>query len=335
MLIRTLSLAWVLLSATFALCALPSFSDQQVLSPGQPQPLAAVPTFRARGATEPWRVGIQAGHWKISELPEEQYRLRGGTGTRWKRVTEVEVNLSIATRVQKQLQAAGVIVYLLPATVPEGYDADAFVAIHADDGGGTAASGWKVASPWRSSEASRRLRDALGQSYSTATGLPEDRYGVTFNMRGYYGFSWTRFDHAIAATTPAAIIETGFLTSPTDRALIVDSPDRAARGISLGILAFLGDLSRLPLAALVPLGYPPMEVAADKAALRYYPETGERVRSRLSTGTPVRVVGEENGWKELVVWGNYRVFGWMKDSDLQPLVLSEEELLAPWNRQRR
>jgi hypothetical protein len=51
--------------------------------------------------------------------------------------------------VQKQLQDAGVTVDLLPATVPPGYDADAFVAIHADDGGGADPGGWKISTVLR------------------------------------------------------------------------------------------------------------------------------------------------------------------------------------------
>ena len=272
---------------------------------------------RVRGVVAPWRVGIQAGHWKMDELPVEQRRLWGHTGARWGKLTEAEVNLAIAREVARQLEAADVVVDLLPATVPPGYDADAFVAIHADDGGGTVQSGWKIASPWRSSTASRRLRDAIGRSYAAATGLPLDRYGVSYNMRGYYGFSWTRFEHAIAPTTPAAIIETGFLTSATDRGIIVDDPGRAARGISAGILAFLQELKSLPLASLVPVSYPPMLVATDQAPLRYLPDETERVAARLSAGTWVRPFDEEDGWVELVVWGNYRVFGWMKESDLR------------------
>ena len=55
-------------------------------------------------------------------------------------------------------------------------------------------------------DASRLLRDSISRTYAQASGLPEDRYGVSFNMRGYYGFSWYRFDHAVAPTTPAVII---------------------------------------------------------------------------------------------------------------------------------
>ncbi len=265
----------------------------------------------------PWRVGIQAGHLDIAELPDEQYRLRGDTGARWHALTEVAVNVAIATRVVRQLQEAGVSAELLPATVPPEYDADAFVAIHADDGGGADISGWKIATPWRSSEASRKLRDDIARTYGQTSGLPEDRYGVSYNMRGYYAFSWTRYEHTVAPTTPSVIIETGFLTSAADRPLIVDDPERAARGISMGIISFLGELSRLPPEALVPLSYPPMVVAADEAALRYFPDPDERIRTWLPSGTRVRAMDEENGWTELVVWRNYRVFGWVRDSDLQ------------------
>ncbi|MGA2975963.1 MAG: N-acetylmuramoyl-L-alanine amidase [Spirochaetia bacterium] len=300
---------------------------------GMPHYLASAPMARVRGILEPWRVGIQAGHWKISELPDEQHRLRGDTGAQWKGLTEVAVNLEIAARVQKQLQSAGVTVDLLPATVPAGYDADAFVAIHADDGGGTNESGWKIASPWRSSVASRKLRDAIALSYGSASGLPEDRYGVSYNMLGYYAFAWTRYGHAVAPTTPSAIIETGFLTSPTDRQLIVDDPERAARGISMGILAFLGELSRLPLEALAPISYPPMEVAADNAALYYFPDSSERIRGRLPAGTRVRIMDEANGWAQLVVWGNFRLFGWMSNSSLKPLEAGSEVMgYAPGRR---
>ena len=84
-------------------------------------------------------------------------------------------------------------------------------------------------------------------------------------------------------------------------------------------MAFLGELAALPDEALVPLAYPPLEVAADNAALRYFPDPAERIRTHLATGTRVRPMREENGWTELIVWGNYRVFGWMRDSDLEPL----------------
>jgi N-acetylmuramoyl-L-alanine amidase len=230
------------------------------------------------------------------------------------------VNLAIAERVARQLRDAGVTVDLLPATVPARYDADALVAIHADDGGGSNERGWKIAASWRSSPASRSLRDTLAQAYGLAVDMPEDRYGVSFNMRGYYAFSWTRYDHAAAPSTPAAIIETGFLTSAADRQVIVDDPERVARGISMGIMAFLGRLSHMSLAARVPAAYPPMTVASELAPLRYFPGDTERVAARIPAGTRVRAMDVENGWVELVVAGHFREFGWMKATDLEPPV---------------
>jgi hypothetical protein len=58
-------------------------------------------------------------------------------------------------------------------------------------------------------------------------------------MTAYYAFNWPRYEHAIHPFTPAAIVETGFLTSAVDRAIIVAAPERAAAGIADGVLAFL------------------------------------------------------------------------------------------------
>jgi hypothetical protein len=90
------------------------------------------------------------------------------------------------------------------------------------------------------------------------------------------------------------------------------------------VIAYLGELSRLPPEARVPTAYPPMQVASDSAPVRYYPDSAERIRTRLAAGTWVRPFNEENGWTELVVWGNFRVFGWMKDSDLRPFTLLQQ-----------
>ncbi|HET6485200.1 MAG TPA: N-acetylmuramoyl-L-alanine amidase, partial [Spirochaetia bacterium] len=231
-------------------------------------------------------------------------------------MTEAEVNLRIAQAVVSQLQSAGVQVDLLPATVPPGYDADAFVAIHADSGG-RSLSGFKVSTPWRASRASKVLRDSVADTYSQVTGLPMDRYGISYNMRGYYAFSYYRFLHAVAPSTPCMIIETGFLTSALDRQVIVDQPERAARGISEGIISYLGERATMRPSDLVPLVYAPLEVATDQAALRYYPRDGERVMGRLASGTLVRVFDERDGWAELMVFGHFRLQGWMKLSDLR------------------
>ena len=58
-------------------------------------------------------------------------------------------------------------------------------------------------------------------------------------MKFYYAFNNRRYYYAVAPSTPAAIIETGFVTSPDDRALLAGR-DRAAAGVAAGLLGFLG-----------------------------------------------------------------------------------------------
>lgn len=187
----------------------------------------------------PPRVGLQAGHWKNDELPEELERLRGNTGSSGGGKSEWEVNLQIANLTAELLRGKGIAVDILPATVPERYWADAFVAIHADGNLSPAQSGFKIASPRRDySGQSENLVQALYAAYAPATGLGQDG-NISRNMRGYYAFSWRRFTHAIHPMTPAAIIETGFLTSPADRRVIVSTPQKSAQGISDGISNFL------------------------------------------------------------------------------------------------
>ena len=267
----------------------------------------------------PWRVGIQAGHWKIDELPEELRRLRLSTGARFGVYKEVDANLEIARRVAEYLRSAGVQVDLLPATVPPGYRADAFVSIHADGAYRPGVRGWKMSTPWRSSEASRKLLDAVAHFYPLFTGLPEDRYGTTYNMRGYYAFSPHRFHHAITSTTPAIIIETGFVTVPRDRDVLFGDPDSVARGIVAGVMRYLSRHNPLDPSLVVAPTFPVMRVTGEQTELTFHPEEGAKVAGRLEGGTLVRPMYRENGWVEVIVWGNYRRFGWVRETDLEIL----------------
>jgi N-acetylmuramoyl-L-alanine amidase len=149
--------------------------------------------------------------------------------------------------------------------------------------------------------------------------LPEDRYGTTYNMRGYYAFSPHRFRHTIARTTPAVIIETGFVTVAEDRRILFDAPDTVAQGIAAGIISYLSRRDPLDRSALAVDSYPIMRVAGIQAELTFHPEEGGRVAGRLEGGTLVRPVHRENGWLEVIVWGNYRRFGWIREEDLEVL----------------
>jgi N-acetylmuramoyl-L-alanine amidase len=58
-------------------------------------------------------------------------------------------------------------------------------------------------------------------------------------MTYYYAFNSRRYCHAVAPGVPQAIIETGFLTSASDRQLLIGNPSVPAQGIADGIRAFL------------------------------------------------------------------------------------------------
>jgi hypothetical protein len=186
----------------------------------------------------PIRIALQAGHWKAAEAPDELERLRAN-GASAAGVSEWQVNLGIAEETKKLLEAEGFDVEILPTTIPPDYWADVFVSIHADGNKDTAVTGYKAASPRRDRTGrAAELARLLEQEYEKATGLPYEP-NVTRNMRGYYAFNWRRYEHALHPMTTAAILETGFLTNPSDRRIIVHDKKKAARGVAAGILEYL------------------------------------------------------------------------------------------------
>jgi len=203
----------------------------------------ATTTSSPSASSSPVRVGVQAGHWKSAELPAELAGLRTSTGTSGGGVSESELTLDIAKRVASLLQTYGIQVDVLPATVPPAYQADAFVSLHADGDASGKRSGFKVARASRSAipGTDDALVTDISEEYQAATNLPVDP-NVTRNMTAYYAFNNRSFQHAIAKTTPAAILEMGFLTNASDRTTLLDHPDTVAKGIAQGILRFLGKL---------------------------------------------------------------------------------------------
>lgn len=145
----------------------------------------------------PYRVGIQAGHWRVDEVPDELAELKlDGTGAEGGGVTELAVVLEIAGRIKEALEASGILVDILPATVPPGYVADAFVALHADSNSDAAIAGRKVVSPRRDySGQSIFLEEFLREEYEKATGITRDP-AITRTTVGYYAFNWHKYQHA-------------------------------------------------------------------------------------------------------------------------------------------
>jgi hypothetical protein len=203
----------------------------------------------ARG-TQPYRVALQIGHYKNNELPPELSSLSGHTGAYGGGRSEVSVNLDVANRVAALLRPQGVTVEILPATVPSGYTADAFVALHADGNPRTSTRGFKISTRWRSEVAVQdiALVEMLTESYRAATGLPEDG-GVTRNMRGYYAYSPWRPNWRVSNYTPGAIVEMGFMTNAADREVMFKATDKVASGIAKGIMQFLKSAYGSPRAA--------------------------------------------------------------------------------------
>lgn len=186
------------------------------------------------------RVALQVGHWRIDELPEDQARLRGQTGGSGGGFREVDINLAVAERAAAILERHGVAVDILPATVPRGYAADAFIAIHCDASSDLTISGFKLA---RYRDSARPTHDdaliaALRARYDEATGLRWDD-NITRAMSGYYAYNQRRYQTVISPRTPSAIFELGFLTNPGDRALLVGDQDRVATALAYGVLDYL------------------------------------------------------------------------------------------------
>lgn len=189
----------------------------------------------------PLRLGIQAGHWNSKDLPEELQNLRERTGTQGGGTTEWELNLDVARRTAKLLEAQGFAVDILPATIPPDYWADLFIAIHADGSTDRQANGFKMAAPWRDRTGkSTQYLPLFEQVYASTTKLHHDAENVTANMRGYYAFNWRRYEHSIHPMTPALIIEMGFLTNPGDARYLTRNQNTVAQAIADGVVQALG-----------------------------------------------------------------------------------------------
>ena len=175
---------------------------------------------------------ILTKQWHHTTPPRELLR------TSWRGKPEWEANLEIARRAGAMLEDMGYEVDILPAVVPPRYRAHIFIAIHADGSNDPSASGYRVAGPRRDATGrAPQLVALLRQSYGDATGLRR-LPTVTRRMRNYYAFNYRRYEHALHPMTIGVIIETGFLTSARDRQVIVNHPERAARGIVEAVAAF-------------------------------------------------------------------------------------------------
>jgi hypothetical protein len=309
-------LAWA--GATVALALIALFLLRPAGRSPEPDPSAAalVPENAAIARLAgPPLIAIQAGHYREAELPDELARLRGGTGASFGGVREVDVNRSVAISLARMVEAAGWKAILLPATVPPGLRADAFVAIHADWGDSASKRGWKLSPPWRASEASKLLSSAIAWSFRSDPSLVEDSGGVTIAMRGYYAFSYRRFAHAASPFTPGAILELGFITNPEERRSLAGNPRYWAGLVMRGLEAYLENNERDRPEDLRPAVFPWVAAQGEMTFARAQASLEARILAPLEPGRAMLPVDDAGAWLEIFLPGR-RETGWVLKSEL-------------------
>ncbi len=186
------------------------------------------------------RIGIVAGHMG-NDSGAVCYDENGNPS-----LTEADVNLSIATLVQRSLTERGYQVDLLNEfdTRLNGYRAAALVSIHNDscEYVNDEATGFKVAASLETRDVNRaqRLTACMTDRYKNMTGLYFHANSITPDMTQYHAFS------EIDPNTITAIIETGFLY--LDQDILTKRTDLVAEGVTQGILCFVNNESVLPAA---------------------------------------------------------------------------------------
>lgn len=185
------------------------------------------------------RVGIQIGHYKAIEQPDELKNIRYSTGGQAGRTTELEINIAVVKMLRDMLEARGIIVDILPATIPPNYKADVFISIHADSSPDKTRRGYKSAyfTPKRN-DYDQLLKEKIDESYFYFMGLPDDDNNVSGAMLEYYSFNNKRFKHSISKKTAGIIVEIGYISNKLDLQLIKD-PVNPAYALKVGIIKFL------------------------------------------------------------------------------------------------
>ncbi len=223
-LLATVFVAWTPTSFSAA-----SFSDRLALLL-TPQPVVNPGSGPVQQAL---RIGIVAGH-SGNDFGAVCVDSNGKVT-----LTEAEVNLKIATLVQKKLVDRGFQVDLLQEfdTRLNGYRAVAIVSIHNNSCEyiNDQATGFKVAAALNTHDFNRagRLLSCMVDRYARDTGLRFHPGSITPDMTGYHAFS------EIDPNTIAGIIETGFLN--LDQEVLTRHTDQVADGVVDGILCFVNN----------------------------------------------------------------------------------------------
>lgn len=155
-------------------------------------------------------------------------------------LTEAEITADIAARVADLLRRDGTEVAILNEYDPalNNLETDTLVSLHADSC--INASGYKAAYYLYSTIPTEdaRLVQCIDVTYAEATGLERHADTITHNMTEYHAF------RKVAPTTPAAILELGFLGG--DGELLTTDAKTVALGVADSIRCFLDDISPTP-----------------------------------------------------------------------------------------
>lgn len=290
-----------------------SMPASEAIEPAGPGLVGHPPLIPLKG---PIKIGIQPGHWRIEDLPDELARLRTSTGAAFGQLRELDINLAVSRILLERLLASGYDAELVPAAVPAGYRADLFVSVHADRADQPDRRGWKLSPPWRASPASKSLAAAMIASFAES-GLPEDKNGITANMRGYFGFSWWRFENALSPYTPAVLVELGFLGNAVERARMRDDPGFYAAILERGISRFLEGYRRDDPTFLVPIVHEARLAGPAGVRARAAPSDSSAVLERYEAGRLIRPVDEApGGWFEVFSRALWRGV-WVHESELE------------------
>ena len=103
---------------------------------------------------------------------------------------------------------------------------------------------------------SKLLAESIAESFTAEKGLLEDGGGVTIGMRGYYAFSYRRFEHTISPFTPAVVLELGFITNAEERRSLSTQPEYWAGLVLRGLETYIAAEDRSRVADFRPVVYP-------------------------------------------------------------------------------